>query len=84
MMACTGVGRMEEARGLLEDMRQAGFRPDVRAYNILLKGHARDRGVASLQELFEDIKRAGLSPSGATYNTMVDAYADAGLLPQVR
>ena len=84
MMACTGVGRMEEARGLLEEMRRAGFRPDVRAYNILLKGHARERGMASLQELFEEIKRAGLSPSGATYNTLVDAYADAGLLLQVR
>jgi hypothetical protein len=41
MLACIGVGRLEEAESQLVAMGEAGFPPDVRAYNILLTGYSR-------------------------------------------
>ena len=41
MNACIGVGRLDEASALLEGAVAAGVRLDARAYNVLLKGHAR-------------------------------------------
>ena len=41
MTACIGVGRLDEAEGLIEVMRDAGLRPDIRAYNIILTGYSR-------------------------------------------
>ena len=82
-MACSGAGKMQEARRLLDEMREVGFRPDVRAYNMLLKGHARQNDIDSLGDVVEDIQDAGLRPDTTTYNTLVDAYVSAGLLNKV-
>lgn len=35
--ACVAAGKLEEAESLVGKMRQKGFRPDVRVYNIVLK-----------------------------------------------
>lgn len=75
---------MPQACCLLQDMQAAGFRPDIRAYNILLKGCAQSpEEVARIPELLEGIRQAALEPSTATYNTLVDAYVNAGLLLRV-
>ena len=49
MNACVGLGYVEEAERVLGAMLGSGMRPDVRAYNVLLKGHARAGNAAGLQ-----------------------------------
>ena len=84
MLACVGVGQLAQACSLLRDMQAAGFRPDIRAYNILLKGCAQcPEEVSRIPELLEEARLVGLEPSTATYNTLVDAYVNAGLLSRV-
>lgn len=58
MNACIGVGRLDEASALLEAAVAAGVRLDARAYNVLLKGHARAGNPASLASIMEQMQRA--------------------------
>lgn len=83
MLACTSVGKVDEAEALLDEMREAGFSPDIRAYNIVLRGHAKAGAAARLPQLLAEIEAAGLTPTARTYNTLIDAYVNAGMLDQV-
>jgi pentatricopeptide repeat protein len=74
MNACIAVGKIEEARDLLERMHSGGFNPDVRSYNILLKGYARIGDTEGMQDLVMQMRGRGVEPSPTSYNTLVDAY----------
>lgn len=74
---------MEEARSLLGGMRAAGYPPDIRIFNILLKGYAQSRGVDVISGLLESIRAEGLKPSATTYNTLINAYVNYGMLREV-
>ena len=58
MNACIGVGRLDEAAALLDAAVAAGVRLDARAYNVLLKGHARAGDPAALAGIMEQMQRA--------------------------
>ena len=58
MNACIGVGRLDEAAALLDAAVTAGVRLDARAYNVLLKGHARGGDPAALAGIMEQMQRA--------------------------
>lgn len=83
MNACIGLGYVSEAAELLRDMQQSGLRPDVRAYNVLLKGYANQRNVDAMQALMEDMRRLQITPSVVTVNTLIDAFVSEGRLEQV-
>lgn len=54
--ACVGVGQLGEARALLPTMRGAGMPPDLRAYNMLLKGASRGGDLPALDELLASLR----------------------------
>ncbi len=58
MNACIGVGRLDEAAALLDAAVAAGVRLDARAYNVLLKGHARAGDPSALAGIMEQMQRA--------------------------
>ena len=58
MNACIGVGRLDEAAALLEAAVAAGVRLDARAYNVLLKGHARAGDPAALASITAQMEHA--------------------------
>lgn len=58
MNACIGVGRLDEAAALLDAAVAAGVRLDARAYNVLLKGHARAGDPDALAGIMEQMQRA--------------------------
>ncbi|KAK9825475.1 hypothetical protein WJX81_008217 [Elliptochloris bilobata] len=78
MNACIGVGRLDEAAALLDAAVRAGVQLDARAYNVLLKGHARARDPGALAGIVAQMRQAQVQPSVVTYNTLVDAYTKAG------
>jgi hypothetical protein len=74
---------MDEATELLRSSRSAGFRPDVRAYNMLLKGHASARDLASMQAVVQEMAELQINPSIFTYNILLDAYVNNGDIEEV-
>lgn len=84
MNACISVGKLTEARALLQDMKQQNIPADIRVFNILLKGYSRRGGVAAVAGIMQEMSDAGLKPSAVTYNTLIDTYVNAGQLPQAR
>ena len=84
MNACISVGKLTEARALIQDMKQQSIPADIRVFNILLKGYSRRGGVAAVPGIMQEMADAGLKPSAVTYNTLIDTYVNAGQLPQAR
>ena len=84
MNACISVGKLTEARTLIQDMKQQNIPADIRVFNILLKGYSRRGGVAAVPGIMQEMANAGLKPSAVTYNTLIDTYVNAGQLPQAR
>ena len=84
MNACVGMGRIEEASSILKGMQRSGLKPDVRAYNVLLKGLAGAKDMEAMQWLLEDMRDSQVSASVITYNIVVDAFAKEGRLAEVR
>ncbi len=62
MQACAAAGQFKEARSLLEAMKAAGFDPDVRAFNILLKGCSLEgsSGLDHVSAILEAMEAAGV------------------------
>ena len=83
MNACVGIGRISEATSILETMNASGLRPDVRAYNTLLKGLAASKDLEAMETLLDDMREGQMSPSVVTYNIVVDAFAKEGRLKEV-
>ena len=84
MNACISVGKLTEARQLLQDMKQRNIALDIRVFNILLKGYSRRGGVSAVPGVLQEMTDAGLKPSAVTYNTLIDTYVTAGQLAQAR
>ena len=83
MNACVGTGRIGEATSILETMNASGLRPDVRAYNTLLKGLAASKDLEAMEALLGDMREGQISASVITYNIVVDAFAKEGRLEEV-
>ncbi|KAK9865371.1 hypothetical protein WJX84_012366 [Apatococcus fuscideae] len=86
MQACTASGRLGQARGLLDAMSAAGYPPDARAYNIILKGCSMGgtAGMDLVPAILASMQAAGVERSSVTYNTLVDAYVRAGRLGEAK
>ena len=84
MNACISVGKLAEARQLLQDMKQRNITLDIRVFNILLKGYSRRGGMSAVPGILQEMADADLKPSAVTYNTLIDTYVTAGQLAQAR
>lgn len=84
MNACISVGRLSEARQLLEDMKEQKVALDSRAYNILLKGLSRKGDMAGIPAVLQEMQQANIKPSSVTYNTLINSYVEDGQLDQAR
>ena len=83
MNACVGAGRISEATSILETMEASGLRPDVRAYNTLLKGLTGIKDLEAMERLLNNMRKRQISASVVTYNILVDAFAKEGRLEEV-
>ena len=54
--ACVTVGRLEEAQRAMDAMRMRSA-PDLRAFNILIKGYSRAGDLAALQRTLQSIRQ---------------------------
>ena len=65
-------------------MKQQNIPPDIRVFNILLKGYSRRGGVSAIPGILQEMADACLKPSAVTYNTLIDTFVRAGQLSQAR
>jgi len=75
---CQKEKQYELANSILTTkIAEAGIRPDVHSYNIILKGQCSSKSVSSALTCYENLLKAGLQPDQVTFNTLIDALARA-------
>ncbi|KAG0486649.1 hypothetical protein HPP92_008744 [Vanilla planifolia] len=67
------AGKLEEAKFVLVQMREAGFEPDVVVYNTLLAGFAAAARMEDAYSLLSDMRRKGCEPNAISYTTLIQA-----------
>ena len=84
MNACVSVGKLSEAKELLQDMKDQNLPLDIRVYNILLKGLSRKGKTNAIPAVLQEMQEADIKPSSVTYNTLINSYVEDGQLEEAR
>jgi pentatricopeptide repeat protein len=77
------AGDKQQAERLLEEMFDAGFVPDVRICNFVIKACAKKGDVACAETWFMKMRSMGLTPNKTSYNMILDACVKADNLEAV-
>jgi pentatricopeptide repeat protein len=59
ILAYVNVGRLEEAEGVLQDMRARNIQPELVTYNTLLDGYGRQGRYEEAESVLADMKQVG-------------------------
>ncbi|KAL4343651.1 hypothetical protein S245_036543 [Arachis hypogaea] len=76
-------GKLRDVEKVLVSMQEAGFSPNIVAYNIMITGYGKASNMDTAQKLFAKLKNVGLDPDETTFRSMiegwgrVDNYVDA-------
>ena len=84
MNACISVGKLSEAKQLLQDMKDQSIPLDSRVYNILLKGLSRKGNINAIPGVLQEMQDANIKPSSVTYNTLINSYVEDAQLVEAR
>jgi len=71
MNACIAVGRLTEAERCLARMQDGDVAPGVRAYNTLIKHHARKGDPEGAKLVIKAMRVHGLQPDLVSYNSLM-------------
>ncbi|KAL2611007.1 hypothetical protein R1flu_022699 [Riccia fluitans] len=71
ILNCVNLNQVETAWKVYEQMKNAGFKPDVYTYNILINGCSHDKQMATALELVDTMRQEGLTPDVVTFNTLL-------------
>ncbi|XP_020677304.1 pentatricopeptide repeat-containing protein At3g49730 [Dendrobium catenatum] len=67
------AGKLDEAKFILVQMREAGFEPDIVVYNTLLAGFAAAGKMEDSYALLTEMSRKGCEPNVISYTTLIQA-----------
>ena len=65
-----------------DDRNDTGDRNDVRTYNILINGFAKERNSAGIEALFKRMLAANVRPTITTYNALVSSHVKSGRMDE--
>jgi pentatricopeptide repeat protein len=68
LAVCAEAGHAARAFRICAEMKHAGIRPDIAAYNLLLHACAKQGLAYECLALLEDMQPLGLRPDQETYN----------------
>jgi pentatricopeptide repeat protein len=71
---CCRGGRMSEAAGILEQMRQ----PKISSYNMMIRGYGKVRDIAAAVSMLEKMTLRSLRPNCESYNALVSGMCEVG------
>jgi pentatricopeptide repeat protein len=77
IIACSTMGRADEAMDLFHEMKDALLEPDIVTYTTLISMCSTAHRNTTAIALFEEMKLAGLQPNMKTYSALICAYANA-------
>lgn len=77
---CVSADKIDEARGLLEQMEQTQGLADVITYNTLMKGYAKAGEMDKCHNVFLLLKSRHISPSHVSYGILVNGYINENRL----
>ncbi|KAK3021924.1 hypothetical protein RJ639_045218 [Escallonia herrerae] len=66
-------GKLMEAKFVLVQLREAGFKPDIVVYNSLLGGYTAVGKMADAFDLLEDMRRKRCEPSATSFTILIQA-----------
>ncbi|KAL8696132.1 MAG: hypothetical protein Q9201_007808 [Fulgogasparrea decipioides] len=76
LYACFRRAQVGEAVGVFESLQaEYGYRPDLRAWNILLATYSRVGDCDGVMALFEKLAAADLRPNSSTYGILMGMFA---------
>ena len=70
--------------GVLEQFRNVGLKPNARTFQLLIKGHIRNRDIASTHSCITLMEEYGLEMDGVTHTLIASAYRQLGPDLEVR
>ncbi|CAM0911463.1 unnamed protein product [Alopecurus aequalis] len=74
IFGCCRSCEWEEARKLLDDMRQEGTEPGVVTWNTLISSYARSGDLDVAVELLEQMEESGVEPDVVTWTSLVSGF----------
>ena len=78
MEAHINVGMMDQAETILHSAIQAGVKPNVKLFTILIVGYGRQCKPGSAKRVFEEMVRKGVEPDLPVIHAVASAYYKAG------
>ena len=84
MEAHTNAGMMNQAETILRSAIQAGIKPNVKLFTILIAGYGKHRRPIPARRAFEEMVRRGIEPDLAAIHAVASAYYKSGLLGLAR
>ncbi|GJX80127.1 pentatricopeptide repeat-containing protein [Tanacetum coccineum] len=76
-------GRLDEACGLIGEMRVAGCEPDSKIYNYVLSGLCKREKISDAMSLVEEMKEKGVEPDEITFEIFITNLCRAGKMELV-
>ncbi|KAJ4781335.1 Pentatricopeptide repeat-containing protein [Rhynchospora pubera] len=76
------LGKLEEAKYVLVQIRKCGFEPDIVVYNTLLGGFAAAGKMEDAYELMKDMREKGCEPNVISYTTVIQGLCTKGRMDE--
>ncbi|KAK4711893.1 hypothetical protein R3W88_006406 [Solanum pinnatisectum] len=64
-------GDPEGVKALIEEMNDAGLKPDTISYNYLMTCYCRNELIDEAQKVYDDLEKNGCNPNAATFRTLI-------------
>nr|XP_016490433.1 PREDICTED: pentatricopeptide repeat-containing protein At4g36680, mitochondrial-like [Nicotiana tabacum] len=64
-------GDPEGVKGLIEEMSNAGLKPDTISYNYLMSCYCRNGMMDEAEKVYEDLETNGCNPNASTFRTLI-------------
>ncbi|XP_059293240.1 small ribosomal subunit protein mL103 (rPPR7) isoform X2 [Lycium ferocissimum] len=64
-------GNPEGVKALIEEMNDAGLKPDTISYNYLMTCYCKNELMDEAQKVYEDLERNGCNANAATFRTLI-------------
>ncbi|GAB4838127.1 hypothetical protein Ancab_027656 [Ancistrocladus abbreviatus] len=77
-------GELKQAESTLVAMQEAGFPPNIVAYNTLITGYGRVSTMDAAEGVFQNLQDVGLRPDDTTYRSMIEGWGRAGNYGKVK
>ncbi|RAL46698.1 hypothetical protein DM860_004977 [Cuscuta australis] len=70
------MGRVDEARRLLQDMMiRRGVKPNEHTYNTLLNGYVKHSDLGAVNDILNEMKKEGIQMNTTSYTVLIEGYS---------